>query len=110
MNVQSQADRRAHRRHPVPASVQVEHLASERQFPARAVDASLGGMLMYVPAATPVKVGQAIRVAISDVDQPDLALLAGLDLSATIKRVDRHALIKTGHLAIGIAFDQPVEA
>ncbi len=110
MNVQSQAERRVHRRYPVPASVRVEHLASGRNFPARAVDASRGGMLMYVPAATPVKVGQAIRLAVSNVGQPDLTGLAGADRPATIKRVDRHALIRTGHLAIGVAFDEPVEA
>jgi c-di-GMP-binding flagellar brake protein YcgR len=110
MNLQSHADRRVHRRRPAPASVRVEHLASHRQFPARAVDASAGGMLMYVPATTPVKVGQTIRLAINDVAPPDLAGLAGADLPATIRRVDRHALINVGHLAIGVEFDQPIEA
>jgi len=90
--------------------VRVEHLASRRQFPARAVDASAGGMLMYVPAATPVKVGQAIRLAINGVVPPDLAGLAGADLPAIIRRVDRHALLNIGHLAIGVEFDQPIEA
>ncbi len=107
MNVKSQANRRVYTRYPAPASVRVEHLASHRSFPARAVDASVGGMLMYVPAATPVKVGQTIHLAISDVGQPNLADLAGAGMSATIKRVDRHALIKTGHLAIGVEFDKP---
>ena len=65
---------------------------------------------MYVPAATPVKVGQSIRLAINDVTQPDLARLTGVDMPATIRRVDRHALIDIGHLAIGVEFDQPVEA
>ena len=65
---------------------------------------------MYVPAATPVKIGQAIRLAISGVAPPDLAGLAGADLAATIRRVDRHALINVGHLAIGVEFDQPIEA
>ncbi len=109
MNVQSHANRRNYRRYPVPVKVQVEHLASHREFPARAIDASAGGMLMYVPAAAPVKVGQAISLAISDVNQPDLTGLAGQERSATIRRVDRRALISAGHLAIGVAFDEPLD-
>ncbi len=110
MHVDSSADRRVYRRYPAPVSVRVEHVASKREFPARAVDVSRGGMLMYVPAATPVKVGQAVRLTMKGVDRPELAGLSGQFLPAIIKRVDRHALIKIGHLAIGVEFDEPVEA
>ena len=110
MHADSSADRRVYRRYPAPISVRVEHVASKREFPARAVDVSRGGMLMYVPAATPVKVGQAIRLTMKGVDQPELAGLSGQFLPAMIKRVDRHVLIKIGHLAIGVEFDEPVEA
>jgi len=109
MNVKSQAERRVHRRYPVPTSVHVEHAASERTFPARAVDASCGGMLLYVPATTPVEVGQELRLTMSDVNQPQLVRMTGQYLSAKVRRVDRHALIRTGHLAIGVEFDEPIE-
>jgi c-di-GMP-binding flagellar brake protein YcgR len=99
-----EADRRQHARHPLTTSVQFFHGPSRREFPARCANISAGGLMMYVPAATPVQPGQPIRVNIGDVSRPELAGLGDGPRDATIVRVNRDALFIAGHLAVGVRF------
>ena len=98
------SDRRQAQRFPEIAGVRLFLAAAEQDFPARCRDISATGMYMYVPAATPVKKGQSIRIAVGDVAEPAMADLTGREMPATIARVDRWALTETGRLGIGIQF------
>lgn len=104
MTDSSQSDRRQAERFPEVTSVRLRHAVTQQDFPARCRDVSSTGMYMYVPASTPVKKGQTIRVAVGTVAEPTLSDLADRELSATIARVDRWALTETGRLGIGIQF------
>jgi len=106
MTEASSEDRRKHPRFPLATSVQFYHGPSQRDFPGRCVNISLGGMKMYVPAATPVQPGQPIRLALGSVSRPEFSRLGHGPLQATIVRVDRMAMIEEGDLAIGVRFAQ----
>jgi c-di-GMP-binding flagellar brake protein YcgR len=108
MNDSQQSDRRRAERYSDVAGVRVHLAKAEQDFPARCRDVSATGMYMYVPAATPVKKGQTIRVAVGDVSEPTLADLAGREMPATVARVDRWALTETGRLGVGIHFTEAV--
>lgn len=97
-------ERRKHQRYPLATSVEFHHGPSQRSFPARCVDISAGGMLMYVPAATPVQPGHPVQVTIGSVSRPEFAGLSERPVDATIVRVDRQALLSAGHLAVGLRF------
>jgi len=99
-------DRRSHPRYPLATSIQFFHGPTQRDFPARCVDISLGGMLMFVPAATPVQPGQPVRVAVGGLSRPEFAPIGQKPLDATIVRVDRQKLLDEGHLAVGLRFAQ----
>jgi len=106
MNAARSKERREHPRYPLATSVQFYHGPSQRDFPGRCINISLGGMLMYVPAATPVQPGQPIRLAMGGASRPEFSRLDGRPLDATIVRVDRGALLSEGHLAVGVRFAQ----
>ena len=106
MSATPSRDRREHPRHPLATSVQFFHGPSQRDFPARCANISFGGMLMYVPAATPVQPGEPVRLSMGGIGRPEFARLAKGPLDATIVRVDRRALIQEGHIAIGVRFAQ----
>jgi len=97
-------ERRKHQRYPLATSVEFHHGLSQRSFPARCVDISAGGMLMYVPAATPVQPGHPVRVTVGSVSRPEFAGLSERPVDATIVRVNRQALLSAGHLAVGLRF------
>lgn len=97
-------DRRQHRRYPLSTTVAFYHGPSQRDFPGRSVDISTGGMLMYVPAATPVQPGQPIRLTIGGGGRPEFAVPSDKPVDATIVRVDRHKLLSMGHIAVGVKF------
>ena len=88
-------------------TVQFYHGPSRREYPARSVDISHGGMLMYVPAGVPVARGQPIRLTIGSHGRPELAGLGNKPLDATIVRVDRKGMIELGHLPVGVRFSLP---
>ncbi len=102
-------DRRLHPRKPLVAGVRFAHEPSRRDFPGRAVDVSEGGMLMYVPATVPIKVGQSLRLEIGKSPDAQSEPLSEQPVYATVVRVDRHKLIKLGHLAVGVKFVKPDE-
>ena len=104
MNATPTADRRQHQRIPLATGVQFFHGPSRRDFPGRCVDVSNGGMLMYVPATTPVKVGQPIRLDMAAVGRPDVRQPGEQPVDGTIVRVSRHSLLATGHVAVGVKF------
>jgi|GEM_PF-1295875 len=95
-------ERRRHARYPMSTSLQFHHGPSKRQVPGRSVDVSESGMLMYIPATTPVRTGQAVYV--------NLAGIAGRPpagagpVQATIVRVDRADMTSKGYLGIGVRF------
>ena len=97
-------ERRRHRRVPLSAGVEFRHGPTRRDFPARSVDLSAGGMLMYVPATVPVRVGQDVHLRIGRVEPDELAHLSGRAVDARVVRVERGALIACGHLAIALEF------
>jgi len=63
-------------------------------------------MLMYVPATTPVKAGDSLRVTLGSVARPEFAELNYHPMDAAIVRVDRKPLTSLGQLAIGVRFMQ----
>lgn len=100
-------DRRKHPRCPHSTSLEFYHEPSERQFPGRCVDVSAGGLMMYVPASTPVQPGHNVRMSSSGLSRPELAGLDTDDINGTVVRVDRSALLRMGHIAVGIRFHLP---
>jgi hypothetical protein len=84
--------------------VQFYHPPSQRQFPARTVDISRTGTLMYVPATAPVQVGHAVRVNIPSIPHPEFAGIGPNPIDATVVRVDRKSLLPLGHVTVGIRF------
>jgi c-di-GMP-binding flagellar brake protein YcgR len=106
MNARASAEKRKHARHPLTTSVQFYHGPSQRTFPGRCADISTGGLMMYVPAAAPVQPGQPIRLTIGSLNRPEFARLSERPIGATIIRVDRQSLLKSGHLAVGVRFDE----
>jgi plastocyanin len=98
-------ERRTSPRHPVPAGAHLVHPASARQFPARTENLSAGGAMVYVPATMPVQPGQKVTIKLDSVTHPELTHLSEKDLAATVVRVDRFALLETGNLALGVAFE-----
>ena len=106
MTAKPSVERRQHRRFPLTTSVQFYHAPSQRDFPGRCADISAGGMLMYVPATTPLQPGHSIRLSLASVNRPEFANLGDSPVEATIVRVDRQALLQAGHLAVGLRFAQ----
>lgn len=104
MSAAPTADRRKYARHPLATSVQVYHAPSRREYPGRCVDISAGGMMLYMPATTPVQPGHAVRLALGAVPRPEFAALGDGPVEATIVRVDRQKLLSLGHLAVGLRF------
>ncbi len=96
-------NRRRHVRHPLPTSLEFYHETSRQNYVGRCVDLSPGGLLMYLPARVPVQVGDTVRLAVDGGTRPEFAGLEG-PLTATIVRVDRHALVTLGQIAVGIRF------
>ena len=95
-------ERRLHARYPMSTSLQFHHGPSKREVPARAIDVSESGMLMYVPAITPVMAGQAVYVNLAGVrGRPTTG---AKPVQATIVRVDRADMTSKGYLGIGIRF------
>jgi c-di-GMP-binding flagellar brake protein YcgR len=81
--------------------IQFHHGPSKRQVSARSVDISETGMLMYIPATTPVRAGQSVYV--------NMAGLTGRSaqpgqVQATVVRVDRSDMTSKGYLGIGVKF------
>ena len=99
-------ERRVSPRYGATAGVRFFHEPSSRDFPARCVNLSTGGLLMYVPAAAPVRPGQTVRLTLGQVDLPELAGLSAARVEAQIVRVDRNALLAEGHLAVAVRFAQ----
>jgi hypothetical protein len=78
-------------------------------FPARCQDISRGGMLVFLPSTAPLKEGQAVTLEVGQMLEdalPDpLPAFAGQYIQATVARVDRRAILTTGHLVVGVRFD-----
>ncbi|MCD4699669.1 MAG: PilZ domain-containing protein [Phycisphaerae bacterium] len=101
---QAPTERRKHSRHPLSITVQFYHGPSQREYPARSVDVSNGGMLMYVPVGTPVSPGQPIHVTLGSHNRPEFAGLSEQPVDGTIVRVDRKKMLDIGHIPVGVRF------
>ena len=99
-------ERRVSARYPLATGVRFLHAPSKRDFPARCADISKSGLLMYVPAAAPVRPGQAIRLTLGGIDLEELAGLSNTPIDGMIVRVNRQTLLSKGHLAVGVRFVQ----
>ena len=108
MQNNSSTERRAHRRYPLATSISFFHDQSQRNFPGRCIDVSDGGMMMYIPATSPIQAGQAIRLAVGSIDRPEFAELGEKTVDATVVRVDRHSLLTFGHIAVSVKFGPAV--
>ena len=106
MVAEASTERRQHPRYPLATTVQFYHGPSQREFPGKCANVSAGGMLMYVPATTPLQPGHSIRLSLASVNRPEFANLGDSPVEATIVRVDRQALLQAGHLAVGLRFAQ----
>jgi len=95
-------ERRQYARYPMSTSLQFHHGPSKREIPARTVDVSESGMLMYVPATTPVRAGQAVYVNLADIGGRQVTGVG--PVQATIVRVDRAEMTSKGYLGIGVRF------
>ena len=84
--------------------VQFHHATSRNDFPGRCVNISRGGLMMYVPAATPIQSGHTVRLSVGSVHRPEFAPLSEQPIEATVVRVDRRALLTSGHLGVGVKF------
>jgi hypothetical protein len=100
-NETSSKERRQHARYPMSTGLQFHHGPSKREVPARSVDVSETGMMMYVPATTPVRTGQSVYVNMAGIGST--ATNRG-PVQATIVRVDRAEMTSKGYLGIGLRF------
>lgn len=98
------AERRKHARYPLTTGVEFYHEPSHQDLPARCTDVSQGGLRMYVPVATPIRAGDSVRLTLGALGRPEFSGLGEEPLNASIVRVDRHALLSSGHLAVGVRF------
>lgn len=80
------------------------HKESHREFPARTVDISCSGMLISAPARSPLKVGQGVILKLTPRHSPKRHIAR--NLPAKVVRVDHDALLTTGHLKVGLAFEE----
>ncbi len=97
---QNDAERRKHLRTPVAAGLRFYHESAGREFGARSIDISAGGISLQVPLTTPVSAGQSIRLR----DLPVHSAEFTGDVQGTIVRVDRRQLTSAGKLAIAVKF------
>ena len=101
----STIERRAHPRQAVPAGLTVEHAVSERSFPARTADLSMGGVSMFVPPTAPVQPGQKIDITFGWFADDTLGDFATQTRKAIIVRVDRECLLSKGYIEVGARFE-----
>ena len=104
MATQMESDRRSHQRYPLATSIQFYHGPSQRDLPGRCVNVSSGGMMMYVPHNTPVRVGQPIQLASGGLNRAEFRNVNDAPLDATIVRVDRGEITSGGQLGVGVRF------
>lgn len=102
-------DRRQHVRLGLGAAVTLRHEPTGREFPARCVDVSRGGMLLAAPATAPLQAGHCVTLKIRPAAAADLpldlaAVLQSRPMPADIVRVDRTGLTRTGHILVGVRF------
>ena len=71
---------------------------------------SKGGILIYLPAGTPVAPGHPVLLSIGSQGRPELAGLSDHPIEATVVRVDRNGLLDQGHLPVGVRFATPTAA
>ncbi len=94
------AERRKHMRAPVTAGLRFFHEPAGREFSARSVDISAGGISLEIPLTVPVSCGQSIRLHNLPVRSAEFAG----DVQGTIVRVDRRELTLAGKVGIGVKF------
>ena len=97
-------ERREHARYPLSTGLHFYHEPTKRYVPARCENISQGGLKMFVPARTPVKAGDSLQVRVGATDRPEFAMLSDQPLDTSVVRVDRQALLTSGHLAVGVKF------
>ncbi|HUT58439.1 MAG TPA: PilZ domain-containing protein [Phycisphaerae bacterium] len=100
-------ERRQYPRLALSANVRFFHGPSGRELPARTVNISKGGMMMFVPVAAPLRAGQPIRLlALPGPGDVRFAPPSGRPVEATVVRVDRRALPAAGRVMAGVRFAQ----
>ena len=104
MNSRQTKNRRHHERRTYSTDLHFHHPTSNQYFPCRSVDVSTGGMLLRIPARSPVQVGNAIQLHVEPMGQPEWAINKYWSVPAKIVRIDRAPLLTDGHVSIGVQF------
>ena len=100
-------ERRQYPRLALSASVRFFHGPSGLELPARTVNISKGGMMMFVPVTAPLRAGQPIRLlALPGPGDVRFCPPSGRPVDATVVRVDRRKLPARGRVAVGVKFAQ----
>ena len=97
-------ERRLHPRIPVAAGLRIYHPVAGREFPARAMDISPGGMCLRLPATAPVKEGQDLRLMQFNDEILGRFLSHDTTVAATVVRVDRTDVPRLGQVVLGVKF------
>ena len=92
-------ERRRHPRQASRASLTLRHAASRREYPARCVDVSDGGLLAAVPITMPVRIAHEVEVSSFE----SQALPQPMQ-RAVVVRVERERLLGQGQLAVALRF------
>ena len=109
MSQASASDRRRSPRRGLAAGVTLSHQPTGRDWSARGVDISEGGMLLYISAKAPVAPGQRVELVIDERRQGQYVGLAGRAIQATIVHVEREQLPRLGYIPVGVSFARPLD-
>jgi hypothetical protein len=87
-------------------NLRFHHVLSDRDFPARTVDVSDGGLLMQIPATAPLQEGHVLRFPVGEQGLADVTRDDGATMEAKVIRVEHNQLLQTGKLSVGVEFER----
>ncbi len=100
----SDTERRQYQRYPIVTGLHFYHGPSDCEIPARVVNISDGGVLVFVATTARVRAGHPIRMDMGWFPHPKLVCPGRHYVAGTIVRVDRSAQRSTGQMEVGIRF------
>jgi hypothetical protein len=104
MPATEEAERRKHPRYPLNTGLHFNHGPSHRRLPGRCENISESGLKMHVPATSPIKPGDSIQLSLGAHHRPEFAVLGDRPVDASVVRVNRHDMLTTGCLEVGVKF------
>ena len=106
MSFEPQSERRRHPREKLEVPLRFYHASAQREFPARCIDVSGGGMRVTIPVTTPLSTGQQVQVLRASGKDVQSLFLLDDKIDATVARIDRGGLTTTGQLVVGLKFQE----